>query len=127
MARFIDKLDLTPLILHELANEGRTVVEKLEHHGDVSFAIVLLTPDDVGGTNESNLRPCARQNVVLELGYFMGRLGRQSVYVLYRGDLELPSDYMVVYIPFDSGGAWRLQLAKELKSAKFSVDMNRAI
>ena len=58
----------------------------------------------------------------------MGRLGRQNVCVLYRGDLELPSDYMgVVYIPFDSGGAWRLQLAKELKSAKFSGDMNRAI
>ena len=64
MARFIDKLDLIPIILHEQANEGRTVVEKLEHHGDVSFAIVLLTPDDVGGTNESNLRPRARQNVV---------------------------------------------------------------
>jgi predicted nucleotide-binding protein len=128
VARFITKLDLIPVILHEQASQGRTVVEKLEHHGDAAYAIVLLTPDDVGGTTPQELQPRARQNVVLELGYFLGRLGRDRVCALHRGELELPSDYMgVIYIPFDGGGGWRLQLAKELRAAGFAIDMNKAL
>ena len=128
IARFISKLDITPVILHEEASEGRTIVEKLEHHGDVGYAIVLLTPDDVGGTSPDKLQSRARQNVVLELGYFFGRLGRDHVCALYKGELELPSDFLgVIYIPFDSGGGWRLPPAKELKAAGLSVDMNKAI
>ena len=128
VARFIAKLDLIPVVLHEQASQGRTVVEKLEHHGDVAYAIVLLTPDDVGGTTPRTLQPRARQNVVLELGYFLGRLGRDRVCALHRGELDLPSDYMgVIYIPFDGAGGWRLQLAKELKAAGFGVDMNKAL
>jgi len=66
--------------------------------------------------------------VILELGYFLGRLGRDRVCALHRGELELPSDYMgVIYIPFDNGGCWRLSLAKELKAAHFDVDMNKAL
>lgn len=128
VARFIGKLDLTPIILHEQPDQGRTVVEKLERHGDVGFAVILLTPDDVGGKSPEALRPRARQNVVLELGYFVGRLRRERVCAIHRGDLELPSDYMgVLYIPFDAGGGWRLHLARELKAAGFSVDMNKAL
>lgn len=128
VARFVAKLDLTPIILHEQASQGRTIVKNLEHHGGVAYAIVLLTPDDVGGKNAQELQPRARQNVVRELGYFLGRLGRDRVCGLHRGELELPSDYMgVVYIPFDAGGGWRLQLAKELKAAGFAVDMNKAL
>lgn len=94
----------------------------------MAYAIVLLTPDDVGGKTAQELQPRARQNVVLELGYFLGRLGRDRVCGLHRGELELPSDYMgVVYIAFDAGGGWRLQLAKELKAAGFTVDMNKAL
>jgi len=64
----------------------------------------------------------------LELGYFVGRLGRDRVCALHQGELELPSDYMgVIYIPFDGGGGWRLHLVKELKAAGFSVDMNKAL
>jgi predicted nucleotide-binding protein len=127
VARFIGNLGLAPIILHEQVSQGRTIVEKLERHGDVGYAVVLLTPDDVGGTNPANLHPRARQNVILELGYFLGRLGRDRVCALYRGELELPSDYMgVIYIPFDSGGGWRLSVAKELKAADFDVDMNKA-
>ena len=66
--------------------------------------------------------------MVLELGYFLGRLGRDRVCALHRGELDLPSDYMgVIYIPFDGAGGWRLQLAKELKAAGFGVDMNKAL
>jgi predicted nucleotide-binding protein len=127
VARFIGNLGLAPIILHAQVSQGRTIVEKLERHGDVGYAVVLLTPDDVGGTNPANLHPRARQNVILELGYFLGRLGRDRVCALYRGELELPSDYMgVIYIPFDSGGGWRLSVAKELTAADFDVDMNKA-
>jgi predicted nucleotide-binding protein len=128
VARFISRLDLTPVILHEEASQGRTLVEKLEHHGNVGYAVVLLTPDDVGGSCSKDLQPRALQNIVLELGYFIGRLGRDHVCAVHRGELELPSDYMgVIYIPFDGSGDWRLILARELKAAGFPVDMNKAL
>jgi predicted nucleotide-binding protein len=130
VARFLEKLDLEPVILHEQANEGMTVIEKLERHSDVRFAVVLLTPDDEGRavTGDGIFRPRARQNVVLELGYFTGKLGRKAVCALHRGSLELPSDYLgVVYIQIDEGGGWQLRLAKELRAAGFSVDMNKAL
>jgi predicted nucleotide-binding protein len=130
VARFLETLGIEAVILHEKATEGRTVVEKLEHYSDVDFAVVLLTPDDVGASKRepNNLQPRARQNVVIELGYFVGRLGRKKVCTLFKGPLELPSDYLgVVYVPLDDGGGWRLQLAKELRGAGFQVDMNLAI
>ena len=108
------------------ATGGRTIVEKLEHHGDVGFAVVLLTPDDVGGVSKDELKPRARQNVILELGYFLARLSRRKVCALHRGGIEIPSDYMgVIYVPYDDGGGWRLHLGKELKEAGFTIDMNK--
>jgi predicted nucleotide-binding protein len=130
VARFLEKLKVKPIILHEQPNQGRTVIEKLEHNSDVAFAVVLLTPDDVGGvpTQPLNLTARARQNVILELGFFVGRLGRRQVCALYKGQMELPSDFVgVVYVPLDEGGGWRLALARELKAAGFPVDMNRAV
>lgn len=131
LARFLEKLGIDAVILHEQATEGRTIVEKLEFYANVDFAIVLLTPDDVGGsqgTAPDDLQPRARQNVVLELGYFVGKLGRKNVCALHKGPLELPSDYLgVVYVALDDGGGWRLQLAKELRSAGFAIDMNLAL
>jgi predicted nucleotide-binding protein len=130
VARFLEKLNVEAIILHEKPTEGRTVIEKLEHYADVDFAVVLLTPDDVGSgqAEAENLQKRARQNVVLELGYFVGRLGRKKVCALYSGPLELPSDYLgVVYVQLDIAGGWRFQLAKELKSDGFNIDMNRAL
>jgi hypothetical protein len=121
VARFLERLELKPIILHECPNAGQTLVEKFEHHSDVGFAIVLMTPDDVGGAagDRGNLSPRARQNVVLELGFFMGRLGRNRVCVLYKEGVEIPSDYDgVLYVPMDGNDAWRLQLANELKAAE---------
>jgi predicted nucleotide-binding protein len=129
-ARFLEKLNLEPIILHEQPNEGQTIIEKVEKYGGVAFAVVLLTPDDVGAARDKqdNLRPRARQNVILELGYFLGRLGRKHVAALLKGDVEKPSDYDgVVYIPMDAGGAWKLQLAKELKATGLNVDLNDAV
>lgn len=129
-ARFLDKLGIMPVILHEQASGGRTVIEKLEHNADVDFAVVLLTPDDVGNikTDSGNLNPRARQNVILELGYFVGKLGRNRVCALYKGSVELPSDFVgVVFVDMDNAGAWRFHLAKELREAGFNVDLNKAL
>ena len=126
-ARFLERLGLEPIILHEQASSGPTIIEKFEiYSGDIAFAVVLLTPDDVGcprnGPNEPN--PRARQNVILELGYFMGRLGRDRVCALHRRGVELPSDYQgVIYIELDTSGAWKAKLAQELVQAKLSIDL----
>lgn len=87
-------MGLIPIILRERTDEGRTIIEKLEKHSDVKYAFIILTPDDVGAlaTERKNLNSRARQNVILELGYFLGKLGRKNVCCLLKGDIELPSD-----------------------------------
>jgi predicted nucleotide-binding protein len=131
VARFLEKLRQDVVILHEQPNGGRTIIEKFEEYADVGFAVVLLTPDDIGGpraTPHDVQKLRARQNVILELGYFIGRLGRSRVCALYVDGVEIPSDFSgVLYVGLDSGGAWRLNLAKELKAAGLPVDMNAAL
>ncbi len=117
------------MILQEQINRGMTVIEKFEEFaGRAGFAVILMTPDDygypVGLDNERRHRP--RQNVVLELGYFTGRLGRDKVFVLMKGDIEVPSDVLgLVYQSMDNSNGWQLMLAKELKAAGFEIDLNR--
>ena len=129
VARTLEQLDLEPIILHEQADRGRTVIEKFEQSADVDFAVVLMSGDDFGGaksTNREDYRPRARQNVLLELGYFVGKLGRDNVCVLAEAGLEMPSDYVgVLFKPYDTGGVWRYQLAEEIKAAGIDVDLNR--
>ncbi len=129
VARYLAGMNFEPIILHEQVNQGRTIIEKFEHHADVGFAIVLLTPDDEGNAKgEALARPRARQNVILELGYFIGRLGRERVAALKCGDLELPSDILgVVWTEFDAAGGWKVALGKELKAAGYEVDWNKAL
>jgi predicted nucleotide-binding protein len=129
VARLIEKLGLSPVILHEQPNNGRTIIEKFEQHAEQSsYAVVLLTPDDIGGANKDSLLARARQNVVLELGFFLGSLGRKRVCALYSGEVDLPSDLAgVLYIPLDQPGAWRFTVAKELRAAGYSVDLNKLV
>ena len=130
VARFLERLELKPVVLHEQPNEGRTIIEKFEDYTQVvGFAVILLTPDDEGRLKEDggNLKPRARQNVVFELGYFLGQLGRERVCALVKGEVERPSDYDgVVYIPLDDSGGWEMSLIRELKSAGYDIDANRA-
>ncbi|GAB5447393.1 MAG: hypothetical protein Gyms2KO_22660 [Gymnodinialimonas sp.] len=94
VARFVEKLGLSAIILHEQANKGRTVIENVEANSEIGFAIVLLTPDDLGrAVARDELEPRARQNVLLELGYFIGKLGRDKVCALKKGAVEIPSDF----------------------------------
>lgn len=137
VARFLEKLDLEVVILHEQADRGKTIIEKLEANSsdvDIGYAIVLLTPDDLGvavakgekTTSRSLLRQRARQNVIFELGYFIAKLGRERMRALYVDGVELPSDYQgVLYTKYDSTGAWKFELAREIKAAGIELDLNR--
>lgn len=128
VARFLEKIGLEAVILHEQANQGRTVIEKVVAHGDVGFAVVLLTPDDEGCAKGGLPTPRPRQNVLLELGYFIGHLGRDRVCALKRGALEIPSDFAgVVWEAMDDHGGWKQGLARELQAAGYTLDWNKVM
>lgn len=127
VARFIEKLGLDPIILHEKPNKGMTIIEKIESFSAHS-AIILLSPDDIGNAKDKseNLLGRARQNVILELGYFMGKLGRNKVCAILKDEVEKPSDFDgILYIPYNH--SWKVDLAKELRCMGFSIDMNKVI
>ncbi|MFH4735610.1 TIR domain-containing protein [Vibrio diabolicus] len=129
-ARFVEKLGLEAIILHEKASSGRTIIEKIEHYSNVGFAIVLYTPDDIGNIKikADELNGRARQNVVFEHGDLIGKLGRENVAALVEQPIELPNDISgVVYINIDEAAAWQLQLAKEMKQSGYNIDMNDLI
>jgi predicted nucleotide-binding protein len=133
VARFLERLEFEPIILAEQADQGMTIIEKFDQYADVSFAVALFTPDDLGEaktrvSGTQDLKHRARQNVLFELGYFIGRLGRSKACALVKGHVDMLSDYAgVLYIPVDDGSGWQLRLAKELSAAKFEVDLNRLL
>jgi hypothetical protein len=123
VARFLDKIKFDPIILSEQPDGGKTIVEKLEANSDVGFAVVLLTPDDEGAEKGKPPQGRARQNVILEWGYFAGKLGRDKVCALKLGNVEIPSDFLgLVWKEFDTAGAWKTALARELATAGFDID-----
>jgi predicted nucleotide-binding protein len=120
--------DRDVIVLHEQPNSGRTIIEKFEDHAaNASFAVVLLTGDDEGGVRTSAGRHLrGRQNVIFELGFFFGKLGRQRVAVLLEDDVERPSDIDgLVYIDIDQAGAWKQTLARELEAINIPVNRSR--
>ncbi|MCC6200293.1 MAG: nucleotide-binding protein [Moraxellaceae bacterium] len=127
VSRFIEKIGLEAIILHEQASSGMTIIEKIEHYSnDADFALVLYTPCDQGrGFHESNFPPKdrARQNVVFEHGYFMAKLGRENVCALVKSEIETPNDINgVVYVTLDQFGAWKNQVAKELRACGYMIN-----
>lgn len=133
VARVVERLGFEPVILHEQPNRGRTIIEKFTDYSNVGFAIILLSADDIG--YDAKKQPAiaqarARQNVILEMGFFLGKLGRERVFVLYPedGKLELPSDYSgVLYTKYDAAGRWQLELVQELKATGYDVDANKLV
>lgn len=129
VARFIEKIGFEPIILHEQASESKTIIEKIEAYSDVGFGVVIYTPCDIGAKSSTptDLKGRARQNVVFEHGFLIGKLKRSNVCPLVKGDVDTPNDISgIVYTSMDKDN-WQLKLAKELKAAGYSVDMNKVI
>lgn len=128
VARFLENLGLKPIILHEQSSSGDTIIEKIERYSKVDFGIVLYTPCDQGGLAKEplDLNFRARQNVVFEHGYLIGKLGRKNVVALVKETVEKPNDISgVVYTNYDASGAWKTAIGKELKASGYSIDFNK--
>ena len=127
-ARFVENLGFNAIILHEQASSGHTIIEKIEENTNVGFGIVLYTPCDLGASQKQKdqLKARARQNVIFEHGYLIGKIGRENVCALVKGDIETPNDISgVVYIKMDEGDGWKLAVAKEMKKSGYDVDLNK--
>lgn len=131
---FLKEIGLQPVVLHREPDEGLTVIEKFEKHADVGFALVLLTPDDVGfeasmldlPEEERSYKHRARQNVIFELGYFVGKLGRSNVFYLYREGVKLPSDLLGLIYKKIEGSMEDVgySLIREFKTAGLEVHID---
>lgn len=131
VARTLEKLSFNPIILHEQLNKGKTIIEKFSEYSNVSFAIVLISPDDLAYPKDANPESAkyrARQNVIFELGYFIGKLGRDKVIALHKKSesFEIPSDYQgVLFISYsDDNDSWKYEVIKEMRHVGYNVDAN---
>lgn len=124
VAQFLKEIGLEPIILHQQPNGGRTLISKFQEvAADVEFAVVLMTPDDLGGIKGRAQRPRSRQNVIFELGFFIGKIGSPKVCALVAGEVEKPSDFdAVVYIEYSRNSRWKAELAREIRHAGIVVD-----
>jgi predicted nucleotide-binding protein len=135
LAHILIDLGLSPIILHDQPNLGRTLIEKFEEEAcDVGYAFVIMTPDDFGieknlyadiqkGIRQEGLRFRPRQNVVLELGFFFGKLGRKRVCCLVKGEIEKPTDFSgITYLQFNTkiDEVYR-DIVKELKALGYRL------
>ncbi len=131
VAKFVENLGLKVAVLDEQSSNDLTVIENLEKYADdTGFAIALLTPDDVGALKDEadqQLNPRAHQNVIFELGYFLGKLNPNQVCLLYKEGVELPSGIRdVVYVLMDNADAWKLKLRQGMRKVGLPIDINRA-
>lgn len=128
VSSLLGKLKLDYVILETEHNSGATVIEKfLREAKDCRYAVVLFSADDIGKLNSetTKIRNRTRQNVILELGYFLAQVGRKNIIILHEAnkDIEKPSDFDgIVYEPFDDFGAWKGKLLKEMKRANIYID-----
>jgi predicted nucleotide-binding protein len=129
VARFLERLGLEAVILHEKPNLGRTLINKFQEVADgIQFAVVLMTPDDEGGLRGERAEPRARQNVVFELGFFIGKLGASRVCALVTPGVERPSDFeAIVYIAYGEHTTWKNELARELFHAGLPIDTHKLL
>lgn len=128
----LKRLGLDPIVLNEKANQGMSILEKIERHSEVGFAVVIFSSDDLGASKSehtlANYEERPRQNVLLELGYFWGKLGRNRVCLLNGIGDALTSDLRGLgYTSTQNGETWKLELARELKAAGYKIDANDLI
>lgn len=127
VARLIERQNIEAIILSEQANSGNTIIEKFEKNSDVQAAICLFTEDDIAKVNDerAEYKKRARQNVVFEAGYFMGKLSRKRVILVANKDVEMPSDLQGVI--YTSTNNWNVDVLKELMEMGFDIDMNKLL
>jgi predicted nucleotide-binding protein len=118
---YVQDIGKEPIILHMQASGGMTIIEKIDYYSNVGFAIVLYTECDVGAKRDSlTYRRRARQNVVFEHGYLIGKIGRPRVVALVKGDVETPNDISgVVYVQMTSDDSWKNEINYELKNCGY--------
>lgn len=128
----LTKLRLAPLVICEEPSQGRTIVERFQEYTDVGFAVALLSPDDSAyfkdETPKRKLRP--RQDVIFELGFLLGKLGKSNVLVFFRecANFEIPTDFEGIKVTaFDDRDSWRLALLRELTNCGYNVDADRIL
>ncbi|KJS07661.1 MAG: hypothetical protein VR77_00275 [Flavobacteriales bacterium BRH_c54] len=121
IARFIDQLGLKPIILHEQPSSSKTIIEKIEDYSNVGYGIVLYTPCDEGAKKGEELKGRARQNVVFEHGFLIGKIRRENVCAIIKDNVEKPNDISgIVYIHYS--GNWKMDLIQELKKSGYEVN-----
>lgn len=126
VARTLEKFSINPIILSEQENSGQTIIEKFENSSDVGCAIALFTADDKGkGKNQRQYQDRARQNVVFETGYFMGKIGRDRLIIIADRGIEIPSDLQGVL--WTDSTNWKFDLAKQLKTIGYDIDLNKLV
>ncbi|MDO9577676.1 MAG: nucleotide-binding protein [Candidatus Cloacimonadales bacterium] len=122
---FLNELGLEPIIIKDLALAGKTIIDEIQKRSEVKYAIGLLTPDNLGGTHANELNFRADQNVLLELGIFIGKLGRENVSTLFVEGVELPEDFHgYEYIEIDRSDEWKTSLIEELQAAGFELGIS---
>ena len=116
----LTRAGLDDVVLHERPDRGRTIIDKLiQESKDACYVIALLSPDDELANGSSR----ARQNVIFEIGYFLGKLGKERVRLFKRGNIDIPSDLQgILYENYDTEGNWRMKILKEMKA--FGVEIN---
>ena len=119
--QFILDIGLKPIIFHKALNHSRSIIQKLNDLSNVNFVIILLSGDDYGYsryTNHENAKLRARQNVIFEMGFFLGKIGQNRTFSLFKSseNFEFPSDLAgVLYEPYDANGNWKVKLIEEIK------------
>lgn len=119
---FVRRIGYTPIIIKDMPNKGKTIIEKIEENCDACYAIVLYSGCDIGydATKPDSKRKRARQNVVFEHGFLLGKLSRERVCALVNGEIEKPSDISgIVYISYDNN--WQNNIVKELEALGMKV------
>lgn len=127
IARTLEKQNIEPIILNEKTDIGLTIIEKFEKHANCGAAICLFSADDFGNSlEEKNCNKRARQNVVFETGFYIGKFGRDKTIILADEDIEMPSDLDgVIYI--STNGNYEIEVLKSLRSIGYNVDFNKVI
>lgn len=124
VARLIEGQGLEAIILSEQPNRGKTIIEKFEANSNVGAAICLFTADDIGrSASETSGKDRARQNVVFETGYFIGKLGRENIIIIADPSVEIPSDLSGVV--YTDKSDWRAVVLTELSDIGYDIDLNK--